>query len=76
MIVFNLDSLISCITFPCIFFPVSNVGIVTIQAGEPFFPVAPEKIATPGLSQRSIALRPFWRLRRVVAALKPSVIHA
>jgi glycosyltransferase involved in cell wall biosynthesis len=50
--------------------------VITLLAGEPFFPVEPEKFFTLGLAQRSPALRPFWRLRRLVAQRGPSVIHA
>jgi glycosyltransferase involved in cell wall biosynthesis len=51
-------------------------AIVTLLAGQPFFPVAPEKLFTLGLAERSLALRPFRRLRRLLAARKPSVLHA
>src|ERR1700730_5961537 len=50
--------------------------VIALLAGEPFFPVEPEKFFTLGLAQRSPALRPFWRLRRLVAQRRPSVIHA
>ena len=51
-------------------------SVLTLLAGEPFFPIPPEKFFTLGLSRRSLALRPFWRLRRLIAARKPSVLHA
>jgi len=51
-------------------------AIVTLLAGQPFFPIAPEKLFTLGLAERSLALRPLWRLRRLLAARKPSVLHA
>jgi glycosyltransferase involved in cell wall biosynthesis len=51
-------------------------AILTLLKGEPFFPIAPGKLFTLGLSQRSLALWPFWRLRRLIAARKPSVLHA
>jgi glycosyltransferase involved in cell wall biosynthesis len=61
---------------------VANAGaefdhtIVTLLAGEPFFPITPEKLLTLGLAERSLTLRPFCRLRRVVTQRKPSVLHA
>jgi hypothetical protein len=50
--------------------------VVTLLAGEPFFPIAREKLFTLGLSQRSLALRPLWRLRQLIAERKPGVIQA
>ena len=49
--------------------------VVTLLSGDPFFPIAREKFFTLGLSQRSL-LWPLWRLRHLIADLKPSVIHA
>src|SRR5262249_52447052 len=41
--------------------PNADHAIVTLLAGQPFFPVAPEKLFTLDLAERSLALRPFWR---------------
>jgi glycosyltransferase involved in cell wall biosynthesis len=50
--------------------------VVTLLPREPFFPIAQEKLFTLGLSQWSLTLRPFWRLRHLIAERKPSVIQA
>ena len=49
--------------------------IVTILAGESFFPIT-VKLISLGLPNRSIALRPFWQFRQLVAQHRPGVIHA
>jgi glycosyltransferase involved in cell wall biosynthesis len=51
-------------------------AIITLLAGKPFFPIASERLFTLGLAERSLTLRPFWRLRRLVAQRRPSVLHA
>jgi glycosyltransferase involved in cell wall biosynthesis len=50
--------------------------IITLLAGKPFFPIAPAKLDTLGMTQRSMALRPLRRLRTFAAQCRPDVIQA
>ena len=50
--------------------------IVSLLAGAPFFPVAPARFDTLGLTRNAMSLRPFLDVRAYATRVQPSVIHA